>query len=146
MRLYIVTSEKGKRYVFAANAVNARRYAIDSGISGHTIERKIWRNADGEIFETEVTPGVRSESEVVEILNKAGYNLDGSKYQKPAKTREKVAQATTEGRKVCSKCGEEKDLDSFTRKGEGGYQSYCKDCKKVINAENYLKRKAKKEI
>lgn len=56
MKLYIVTSEKNKRYVFAGNAVNARRLAIDSGIGGHKIDRHVWRTHAGEILEVDHDP------------------------------------------------------------------------------------------
>ena len=143
MRLYIVTSEKGERFVIAGNAVDARRYAIDSGIKGHKIDRRVWRNQDNEILEIGYDPGVISQEEAVKILNAAGYNLDGSKYQKPVKARKRAAQVMPDGRKVCRRCKEEKDLSEFPARSGGGYQSYCKDCKKIVDRENYLKRKAK---
>ena len=143
MRLYIVTREKGERFVIAGNAVDARRYAIESGIKGHKIDRRVWRNQDNEILEIDHDPGVISQEEAVKILNAAGYNLDGSKYQKPVKARKMAAQITPDGCKICRRCGTEKPLEDFPPRTGGGYQSYCRECKKAIDRENRLKKKIK---
>jgi hypothetical protein len=34
------------------------------------------------------------------------------------------------GTKICSKCKEEKSVAEFNSNGSGGYQTYCRDCKK----------------
>jgi hypothetical protein len=49
--------------------------------------------------------------------------------------------------RVCRKCGVEKGIGCFYPArarfagGQDGWQSHCRDCWKVINAENKLRRK-----
>lgn len=146
MKLYIVTSEKNKRYVFAGNAVNARRLAIDSGIGGHKIDRHVWRTHAGEILEVDHDPGVVNERNALSVLNAAGFNLDGSVYEKPKavkKTRQGVAQRVSDGFRVCRRCGETKPVEEFPPRSGGGYQSYCRPCKIAYDRENRLKKKMK---
>jgi hypothetical protein len=146
LKLFIVTSEKNTRYVFAGNAVDARRLAIDSGIAGHKIDRHVWRTPDGKIFESDHKPGVISEGDVLSVLNAAGYNLDGSPYEKPVpgkKTRQRGAQDVSEGFRTCRRCGETKPLEEFPPRSGGGYQSYCRPCKIMYDRENRLKKKMK---
>lgn len=141
MKLYIVTSEKGKRYVISGNAIAARRQAIKSGISGHKIDRPVFRTNEGKILEIDHDPGVISEAEAIRILNAAGYNLDGSKYQKPAEHKKK---APASGCKICRRCGQEKPIENFPPRSGGGYQSYCRPCKIAYDRENRLKKKMNK--
>ena len=42
--------------------------------------------------------------------------------------------------KKCSKCNNEKNLDSFSKK-RNGYSSYCKECNKQYQKEHYNKNK-----
>ena len=141
MKLYIVTSEKGKRYVISGNAVAARRQAIESGISGHKIDRPVFRTNEGKILEIDHDQGVISEAEAIRILNAAGYNLDGSKYQKPAEHKKKAPES---GCKICRRCGQEKPIENFPPRSGGGYQSYCRPCKIAYDRENRLKKKMNK--
>lgn len=145
MRLYIVKNElKFKRYVVARNANDARRYAIDSGIAGHKIDRHVWKSADGQILEVDRKPGVIDEETFIEILNAAGYNLDGSEYRKPepVKRRGRKLKVTADGRRACLRCGELKPLTDFAPKSGGGYMSYCRPCKILYDRENRAKKKA----
>lgn len=43
--------------------------------------------------------------------------------------------------KVCKKCGETLEISKFftSDKTEDGFEEYCKDCKKLVNAATYLK-------
>lgn len=147
MKLYIVTSEGGKRYVFANNAVTARRYAIDSGIAGHTINRHVWRTPEGKILEVDHSPGVVKESDALSVLHAAGFNLDGSPYKKPEpvkKPRQRGAQHATDGKRTCRRCGQTKPLEDFPPRSGGGYQSYCRPCKIMYDRENRRKKKMNK--
>lgn len=148
MKLYIVTNEKGdKRYTVAGNAVDARRYAIDALIGGHKIDRPVFR-IEGKILEIEHKPGVIREEEALAIVNAAGYNLDGSKYQKPAKAPKKRGRAvkvTPDGRRTCLRCGETKPIKEFPPRSGGGYQSYCRPCKIIYDRERRAAKKKNQE-
>ena len=146
MKLYIVTNERGdKRYTIAGNAVDARRYAIDSCIGGHKIERPVFRTSEGQILEIDHKPGVIREEEALAIVNAAGYNLDGSKYQKPTKAkRGRAAKITPDGRRTCLRCGETKSLEEFPPRSGGGYQSYCRPCKIIYDRKRRAAKKKNK--
>ena len=49
--------------------------------------------------------------------------------------------------KMCSKCHDVKPIDQYDThsKGYGRLRPECKDCRKLINAQRYKERKAKKE-
>lgn len=42
--------------------------------------------------------------------------------------------------KICKKCGVTKSFDMFYKRttSKDGLQSYCKDCRKIIDSESYL--------
>lgn len=143
MRLYHVSSEKADRWVIGRNANNAREIAIKDGIGGHKIARIVWRTTDDYIPDFDQDPGVISESQATKLVNAIGYNLDGSGAEKPKKRkRGRPMKISADGRKVCLRCKEEKDISCFAPRSGGGYQSYCRDCKKIIDRENRLKRKS----
>lgn len=87
MRLYHVSSEKADRWVIGRNANNAREIAIKDGIGGHKIARIVWRTTDDYIPDFDQDPGVISESQATKLVNAIGYNLDGSRAEKPKKRK-----------------------------------------------------------
>lgn len=132
MKLYFIQSEKSERYVISNNAVNARSLALKSGIGGHKIDRRVFRTSEGQILEVDRPPGVITESEAEILVKSLGYDLDGKKIPK-------------EDSKTCLRCGEVKALSLFPPRSGGGYQSYCRECKKTIDREYRLKKKMSKE-
>lgn len=132
MKLYFIQSEKAERYVISNNAVNARSLALKSGIGGHKIDRRVFRTSEGQILEVDRPPGVITEAEAENLVKSLGYDLDGKEIPK-------------EDSKTCLRCGEVKALSLFPPRSGGGYQSYCRECKKAIDREYRLKKKMSKE-
>lgn len=128
MKLYFIQSEKADRWVISNSANNARSLALKDGIGGHKIDRHVFRTHDGSILEIDRPPGVISESEADKIVRSFGYDLDGRVIQ-----REDV--------KTCLRCGQTLPLTLFPKRSGGGYQSYCRECKKQIDREYRLKKK-----
>lgn len=128
MKLYFVRSEKASRWVIAADAYRARRYALESGIGGHKIDRHVFRTEDGKIVEVAEPPGVLSEEAAGRVLKSLGLGLNGKRL--PA-----------EESKKCLRCGEVKALSLFPKRSGGGYQSYCRECKIQIDREYRRKKK-----